>query len=223
MSMKQVWIVLSGLVAVSAVLVIWSMTRDSGPVDSHSTAQSTSLTTPTPVQPAHDATDHITEDPYAPNERIEHTAERVIAEMYSFSPAEDSSPRDAMVRGQRYMTGDLLDASERDVEEQRLSASWTGWAESGDYVTTATTATSTEMMSPTEGTVEVTGREPPALAEDRSCATKRPRRRAQAAAGRPFPGAQAGSCSARPRNLPDSPDGAPPHRLPGRANARSPR
>lgn len=159
MSMKQVWIVLSGLVAVSAVLVIWSMTRDSGPVDSHSTAQSTSLTTPTPVQPAHDATDHITEDPYAPNERIEHTAERVIAEMYSFSPAEDSSPRDAMVRGQRYMTGDLLDASERDVEEQRLSASWTGWAESGDYVTTATTATTTEMMSPTEGTVEVTGRQ----------------------------------------------------------------
>lgn len=156
MSMKQVGLMLGGLVVVAAILIGWSLLRNP---DSEPPHDSESAPTSSTVMPAHDATDHITEDPYAPNDRIEHTAERVIAEMYSFTPREDDSPRAGMVRGQQYMTGKLLEGSQDSPDEMRLSSTWTSWAESGDFVTTAAVATAVDLVSDTEGNVDVYGRQ----------------------------------------------------------------
>lgn len=156
--MKKVGIILGPLLVIALLLLGWSWLRTDNDAPAPSTDSQPEQTTEM-VPPASDASDHLPHDSAAPNEMITHTAERVVATMYTFNPSEDETPHAAMERAKMYMTGDLLKAADNPPEDTSGSATWRGWAESGDQITTSTESGPIEMHGDKEGSVTVWARQ----------------------------------------------------------------
>lgn len=152
--MKYLRPLLIASVGFFAIVAIWlAYTNQATPNTSPTRTYETPVSTPAEIG------EIVPSDPAAPNDDPKHTAAMFVQTAFAYLPAEDSTPRDALRRAQRYTTGQLHDAGDVENKDYKPTQNWQNWKESKDFIVVSTKIESVTSGASDTMTVRVWGQQ----------------------------------------------------------------